>query len=448
MRLYVLAVRRAIMAIIGGPSAGLACGVTVASVLWVGATVPGLSLISGSGDATNERISISLQSALLGIDNRVGQSSPGADFAAARALGLTAADLQATPGLLDALSPHGASAASAAGDDEAARRGPSKHLKASRAASSPAHAVPVAGAATPVTASRPAPALTGRTRLRRRLAQDSSDRPPRHRRPRIPVLATMTADRARRPAQTGSNSSSSSGSSSSSTSGSNAGSGPSHTRGSPRQRRRRAAHRHSPADDRRSRRRARTGDGAERGLGLLRPAGCARLRRPPRAGLLCAALGEFVPDRLDPRQRCTARDAAGNAASLSFAVEVRDTTPPVIQIPPSPSVAATSPDGAVVTYSATAADLVDGTVPATCLPGSGSLFPVGSTQVTCTARDASGNTASAAFVVTVNGGDFTYCRSRSPLTPTSSSRRPGRAGADGDLHPCRSQTTPWRAACR
>lgn len=49
-------------------------------------------------------------------------------------------------------------------------------------------------------------------------------------------------------------------------------------------------------------------------------------------------------------------------------------------------------DGARVRYTATATDAQDGTLPVTCTPASGSLFPVGTTTVTCSATDAAGNT--------------------------------------------------------
>jgi hypothetical protein len=54
-----------------------------------------------------------------------------------------------------------------------------------------------------------------------------------------------------------------------------------------------------------------------------------------------------------------------------------------------------------VSYSASAADLVDGTVTPSCAPASGSVFAVGSTTVTCTARDTRGNQSSGSFTVTV-----------------------------------------------
>jgi hypothetical protein len=48
-----------------------------------------------------------------------------------------------------------------------------------------------------------------------------------------------------------------------------------------------------------------------------------------------------------------------------------------------------------------ATDAVDGDVPTTCNPVSGSTFPLGTTTVTCTATDTAGNTASSTFPVTV-----------------------------------------------
>jgi hypothetical protein len=57
--------------------------------------------------------------------------------------------------------------------------------------------------------------------------------------------------------------------------------------------------------------------------------------------------------------------------------------------------------GARVTFTVTARDDVDGVVPATCSPPSGSRFAVGRTRVACSATDTSGNESNAAFTVTV-----------------------------------------------
>jgi len=58
------------------------------------------------------------------------------------------------------------------------------------------------------------------------------------------------------------------------------------------------------------------------------------------------------------------------------------------------TVEATSSAGAVVTYTAPdATDNIDATTPATCIPASGSTFPIGITSVTCNKADTAGNSA-------------------------------------------------------
>ena len=103
---------------------------------------------------------------------------------------------------------------------------------------------------------------------------------------------------------------------------------------------------------------------------------------------------------------CTATDAHGNAATASFTITVRDTTPPALTVPAPMTVTATGNSGAVVTFTASAVDLVDLTRPVTCSPASGSTFPVGTTTVTCTAADTRGNTATSTFTVTVKAAVF------------------------------------------
>jgi hypothetical protein len=67
------------------------------------------------------------------------------------------------------------------------------------------------------------------------------------------------------------------------------------------------------------------------------------------------------------------------------------------------SIDATGPDGAVVTYAATATDTWDPAPTVECAPASGGEFPIGTTTVTCTTTDDSGNTATASFDVHVAG---------------------------------------------
>jgi len=78
-----------------------------------------------------------------------------------------------------------------------------------------------------------------------------------------------------------------------------------------------------------------------------------------------------------------------------------DTVPPVLTLPADITTQASSPAGAVVSFSATANDAVAGAVAVTCNPPSGSTFPIGMTTVNCSASDTAGNTAMGSFHVTV-----------------------------------------------
>ena len=100
---------------------------------------------------------------------------------------------------------------------------------------------------------------------------------------------------------------------------------------------------------------------------------------------------------------CKATDAGGLTDSADFSITVVDTTGPTLNgIPGDLSVNTSDPDGAVATYGTpSATDIVDDSPSVECLPASGSLFQVGDTKVTCTARDDTGNEASASFVVHV-----------------------------------------------
>ncbi|HWP43748.1 MAG TPA: HYR domain-containing protein, partial [Blastocatellia bacterium] len=91
--------------------------------------------------------------------------------------------------------------------------------------------------------------------------------------------------------------------------------------------------------------------------------------------------------------------------SCSFNVTVNDTQPPTITCPANVTAVAplTCPPAAATTVSfpdPTASDNCPG-VTVACVPPSGSMLPVGTTTVTCTATDAAGNTASCSFSVSV-----------------------------------------------
>jgi HYR domain/Bacterial Ig-like domain (group 3)/FIMAH domain len=98
---------------------------------------------------------------------------------------------------------------------------------------------------------------------------------------------------------------------------------------------------------------------------------------------------------------CSAVDTAGNTGMSSFTVTVQDTTAPVYGSAPNVTADATSPAGAVVTYSTPSASDAVGVVSNSCVPASGASFPIGTTTVTCHAADAAGNIATTTFTVTV-----------------------------------------------
>jgi hypothetical protein len=91
---------------------------------------------------------------------------------------------------------------------------------------------------------------------------------------------------------------------------------------------------------------------------------------------------------------CSARDALGNTGESTFDVVVQDTTAPSLTVPAGVTANAASAAGALVTYTATASDLVEGTISASCDPVSGGVFPIGHTTVTCVASDQAGNRSS------------------------------------------------------
>ena len=79
-----------------------------------------------------------------------------------------------------------------------------------------------------------------------------------------------------------------------------------------------------------------------------------------------------------------------------------DNTDPIVSVPSSMTVEATSSSGAVVTFSATATDETAPANPSvTCIPSSGSTFAIGTTTVNCSATDTAGNTGTNSFDITV-----------------------------------------------
>ncbi|MCB9235050.1 MAG: HYR domain-containing protein [Bacteroidia bacterium] len=100
----------------------------------------------------------------------------------------------------------------------------------------------------------------------------------------------------------------------------------------------------------------------------------------------------------------TVTDASGNTASCSFTVTVSDNENPVIACPANQTVFNDAGNcSAVVNYSVSTSDNCSGEILTQSTgQSSGSAFSIGSTTNSFTVTDASGNTASCSFTVTVN----------------------------------------------
>lgn len=106
----------------------------------------------------------------------------------------------------------------------------------------------------------------------------------------------------------------------------------------------------------------------------------------------------------------TATDEAGNAANCSFEVTValEDVTPPTLPCSGDLTVTTEDPNGAVVFFEEPVAiDDLDPDPVVTSSHASGTVFPVGTTQVIHTATDVSNNSSRCSFTVTVILVDFT-----------------------------------------
>jgi|GEM_PF-2696957 len=112
------------------------------------------------------------------------------------------------------------------------------------------------------------------------------------------------------------------------------------------------------------------------------------------------ASGSIFPLGVTP-VNVSATDVAGNIATATFTVTVKDTTAPVLTRPADVTLNTFSMNGAVATFTATATDLVTSTPTLTFSHPSGSTFPLGTTTVNVSATDAANNTSTATFTVTV-----------------------------------------------
>jgi cysteine-rich repeat protein len=103
--------------------------------------------------------------------------------------------------------------------------------------------------------------------------------------------------------------------------------------------------------------------------------------------------------------RCSASDLSGNVAEGFFEVQVLDTTPPVLSLPDDQILPAESPLGARVSFVVGATDTVSLELPVVCAPAAASVFPMGSTLVSCVTRDQARNEARGSFKVTVRSAN-------------------------------------------
>ena len=135
------------------------------------------------------------------------------------------------------------------------------------------------------------------------------------------------------------------------------------------------------------------------------PAQATDVGTPSPALTYSHASGSFFPLG-ETTVTVTATDAAGNETNSTFSVTVRDTTAPKLGSDPlsgsseipTYSAEALGPDGAAVVFlsgaiSRRVTDIADPHPTITFSPPSGTLFPLGRTDITVTMRDASGNAA-------------------------------------------------------
>jgi hypothetical protein len=100
---------------------------------------------------------------------------------------------------------------------------------------------------------------------------------------------------------------------------------------------------------------------------------------------------------------CSATDSGGLSTTESFNLTVVDTTAPTfVGLSGDQTVPTADPTGTTLVYSTPGAvDIVDSHLTVGCLPASGTPIGLGTTTVSCTATDDSGNTAHGSFAYTV-----------------------------------------------
>ncbi|MBA2299381.1 MAG: HYR domain-containing protein [Chloroflexi bacterium] len=123
----------------------------------------------------------------------------------------------------------------------------------------------------------------------------------------------------------------------------------------------------------------------------------------PDPAATCAPVAGTVLSLGTTSVTCGVTDGGGLSESASFDVTVADTAAPTLgTVPGDQSLTTGDPTGTTLTYTPpTATDVADADPVVDCLPASGSHVSVGTTTVTCTATDDSGNAAQATFAANV-----------------------------------------------
>ena len=118
----------------------------------------------------------------------------------------------------------------------------------------------------------------------------------------------------------------------------------------------------------------------------------------------------------------TVTDYSGQTDTDQVVVVVEDTTPPELTCPEDITVEQATGDGTAVEFNCTASDICDAAPAVVCDPPSGSVFPLGTTKVTCTATDEAGNKSTCSFnviVVDTTAPEFTLEILRDKLWPVN-----------------------------
>jgi hypothetical protein len=143
-------------------------------------------------------------------------------------------------------------------------------------------------------------------------------------------------------------------------------------------------------------------------VALLDGARCIELepmRNEPQDFTITGGTGSYEGASGSGRVERSISEGAGSEtwnATLEVAGLEFDVTPPTLSDAKSKTVRVPKRAKQVrVTYAVSARDDVDGAVPVSCSPRSGSRFSIGRTLVICSASDGSANTRTARFTVTV-----------------------------------------------